>query len=156
MQREGTYCTCISTSPFSQSDESAHTATNPCFETIAFEVELFLKSQFQRLFSINYFRFLHPTKANNFNYKDTSVSLIIEIVINGELLSKHIRHFMKTQKQHRSWRALYNKKPYWAIRHFVKMQNQQYPLWHVANRYLFQCIKRRMAIRHFVKTESSY
>ena len=57
------------------SDESAHTATNPCFEIIAFQVELFLKSQFQRLFSINYFRFLLPTKANNFNYKETSVSL---------------------------------------------------------------------------------
>ena len=56
-------CTCYISSLFSQSDESAHTAANPCFEIIAFEVELFLKSQFQRLFSINYFRFLLPTKS---------------------------------------------------------------------------------------------
>ena len=56
-------------------DELAHKAVNPCFEIIAFEVELFLKSQFQRLFSINYFRFLLPTKANNFNYNEMLVSL---------------------------------------------------------------------------------
>ena len=42
-----------------------------------------------------------------------------------------------------------------TIRHFVKTQHQEYPLWHFANRYVFQCLKRRMAIRHFVKTENS-
>ena len=43
-----------------------------------------------------------------------------------------------------------------TIRHFVKTQHQEYPLWHFANRYVFRCIKRRMAIRHFVKTENSF
>ena len=60
---------------FHEVTNQGHTSTNPCFEIIAFEVELFLKSQFQRLFSITYFRFVLPTKANNFNYKETSVSL---------------------------------------------------------------------------------
>ena len=60
-----------------------------------------------------------------------------------ELLSKHIRHFLKTLNVSRSHDSS------------LCAQNQEYPLWHFANRYVFQCIKRRMAIRHFVKTENS-
>ena len=37
------------------------------------------------------------------------------------------------------------------IHHFVK--TQKHPHWHIANRHVIQCIKRRMAIRRFMKTK---